>query len=327
MAVTRPLDPKIHGIRARRLHFIRKNKYAMQLDAQGYQSLASKLLNCQQTETLVCCAHCGSSWWVVTKCKQRVCPLCSYEQSQKRAHFLKAMTDHMQHPKLLTLTQPQVHTDPKEAIHFIRNSFAKLRKTKVFQPVVGGAYAIEVKPNEDGFHVHMHVLIDAPYLPYQRIFSAWKKILQSDCPQIDIRSAKDAKAREYVAKYAAKGAGFDLHPDNVVRWYEATKGERLWATFGKWYNATLEELDPDYTERDQKVTCPNCKSVGTIFYARDGPFLFGNQDWQTIRKFYEYADEERRPIEGAAAAISEPWTEDEIKERKCKTSSTESTTP
>lgn len=325
MAFTRPLEPKLRAIRARRLHFHRKNKYAMSLENSGYSDLARKLRDCQETESLVCCTHCGASWWIVTKCRQRVCPLCSFEQSKERAHYLKAMTGHMQHPKLLTLTQPLVRTDPKEAIHFIRHSFAKLRKTKLFQPVVGGAYNIEVKPKEEGYHVHMHVLMDAPFLPYQRIFSAWKKILQTDCPQIDIRSATDEKARDYVAKYAAKGAGFDLDPDNVVRWYEATKGERLWATFGKWYNAKLADLDPDHTAPEPKATCPNCKAVGTVFYARDGPFIYGNQDWQVLRKYYQTGDDDQRPIEGAQEAINEPWTEEEIKERKCKRSSTEPT--
>ena len=315
MALTRISEKFLPAVRKRRKHFARKRAYAEQFEAAGLPDVAQKLRDCQETEVLACCSHCGQSWWILNKCRLRVCPLCAYEVALLRGQFMLALTRNMQWPKLLTLTMPLWRYDPKEGISLLRESFAKLRKTKVFRPVVGGAYTIEVKVQDEGLHIHMHVLLDAPFLPYQRLFSAWKKILACEAPQVDIRAAPTEQARIYVAKYASKSASFDSAPDIIVRWYEATKGQRLFATFGKWYNAKIEELDKEVQPQTEKAHCPFCKTERTIFLARDGPYIYGHEEWQTVAGNFLRDGEWSRPIDGVDAEITDPIRPDEIAER------------
>lgn len=309
MPATRPIDPKAISYHKRRHHFIRKRAYAEVFEAAGYQKVAQQLRACEEVEVLACCSHCGKTWWITDRCKLRVCPLCSYKVAQERADFLKAMTRHMQHPKMLTLTMARWTEDPGDGIDHLRAAFNMLRRHKVFKPVIGGAYNIELKPKDNGWHIHMHVMIDAPFMPRQKLYTAWKFILHQSFTEVDIRSASDDKAKEYICKDASKSVSYDLNPHNIVAWYEATKGKRLFATFGKWYNAKIEDLDAEHAPFKAPSVCPFCGAEKTIYFARDGPFIFGNQDWQYLRPTLVGPDGEQRPIALAHEYIDNPHLE------------------
>jgi len=174
--------------------------------------------------------------------------------------------------------------DPHVGIKCLREAWNKLRRTKLMASVRGGCYSIEVKVKDEGFHIHMHALVDSGYLPYQKIFTAWREILGLTHVEVDIRCAEGQKAREYVSKYTAKSAGFENDEEAIVKWYKATKGERLFATFGAWYNAKLEELLPEEQIFVPKCVCPYCGKEGTVYLARDGPYVYGHEIWRKIEQ-------------------------------------------
>ena len=294
-----PLPPSPESydrIRRRAKYFRKKNFLAALFREHGETVAADHLQECQETEQVVFCTHCGGVWHVVSKCRSRVCPLCGYELAKERAKYLLAMTHHMAHPKLLTLTIERWLKDPHDGVRYLKKCFTKLRGTKLFKPCVGGAYQIELKRKPDGWHIHVHALLDCPYMPYQKIFSAWRSIAGIDVPQVDIRSAADPKAREYVCKYASKSAGYDSNPEDMVAWYRATKGERLWGTFGKWYNAKIQDLDPVGFVQLPPKECPFCKSIGTTMLARAGPFIYPPEDWRVLAHVICPNGEYSRPI-------------------------------
>lgn len=249
----------------------------------GHAQIAGSLRNCSTTESLVGCSHCGKSWWIVTKCRLRVCPICSKSEALDRAALIKAVTHSMQHPKMLTLTMPVWTRNPRDGIRFLRASFTKLRRTKLGRSIRGGAYQIELKPKPEGWHIHLHAIIDAPFLPYQRIFSEWSRIVGVDVPQVDIRAAESARAKRYICKYVSKTGDIDASPESIVDWYLATKGQRLWACFGQWYHADLAQFGITPSAKSGPSICPHCGAEKTIFYARDGPYVFGMDVWKLIQ--------------------------------------------
>jgi len=271
-------------LNAKKLAWIRLNrKYAGIFHDAGYSNLAMKLYDCETTELLVACSHCTHHFYVIDHCNQRVCVLCSFSVARQRSQFLLRMTAQMKFPKLLTLTMPAWTDNPRTGVIFLRRCFTQLRRTKLWASVRGGAYLIELKPHDDYWHIHLHALIDAPYMPYQKIFSEWRRITGNRVPQIDIRSAHEAKSRTYIAKDASKTIVFYVPPDRIVEWYEATRGLRLFSAFGTWYNKlTNVRLDPQ-GQPLPPIACPNCHSVGTMFYARDGPYIYGHDTWSQIR--------------------------------------------
>ena len=215
-----------------------------------------------------------------------------------------AMTAHMTHPKLVTLTIERWDDDPREGIRYLRAQTNRMRRTKLFSCVKGGAYQIELKRKPIGWHIHIHLLLDAPYIPYQKLFSEWKRITGQAYVSTDIRSASTRAAREYVVKYPTKSASFDTHPETIVDWYEATKGLRLFATFGKWFNATLSSIDPEVPQSDKGIPCPKCGEVKTCFYVRDGPFIFGGDAWRDVEAKFSDGTPLLRILEGSQEILA-----------------------
>lgn len=296
MQDTRPIDTLTNRIQRQAPHFFRKRRYAQAFRAAKFTDVADALFACGEQETLALCSSCGGHWYVTVKCRLKICPLCSFKKSKERANYLKAMTAGMQYPKMITLTMPLWKSDPRTGIKTIRDAFTKLRREKLFKQVKGGSYQIEVKIKPNGWHIHIHTLVDAPFIPQQKLWSAWGRIIGIKCPQVDIVAATNDKIKEYVCKYAAKSADFEQEISNIVRWYQATKGLRLFATFGAWFNYVQPSLEDEEDQETPKATCPHCQAQGTMFFARDGPFVYGGKQWPLLESTFVGEKPYFRPI-------------------------------
>ena len=301
---SKPKSTTVHDVATRRRrHYVRKRKYAEAFERAGEEHIAERLRACGEEEVKAGCQNCGHSWWVVDRCRLRVCPLCAWRISRQRADYIIAMTRCMSHPKFVTLTMPLWVDDPRDGIKFLRDSFSRLRRRPLWKRVRGGAYTIELKRKPGGWHIHLHCLLDAKFIPYRNLWADWKSCVGAECPQVDIRAASSANAKSYICKDAAKSAAFDTDPNHIVDWYRATKGLRLWGTFGLWYNSTIHELGNELDLPDAAPACPNCGMQHTTFLARDGPFIFGHDDWAKL-EFDICGDEGySRPLPGMAEAL------------------------
>jgi len=256
-----------------------KHAIADALEASGHHETAEKLRSCHEKKELVFCRRCAKTWYVVIHCRQRICPICSYQTAWQRAIALIELAKRTKHPKLITLTISRWKGSPRNGIVFLREAFNALRKTPLFKNVKGGAYQIELKRKPDGWHIHLHALLDSPYIPYQHLFSRWTEIVGQCYAAVWISAAKSEKEIAYVCKYASKAAGFEGTPDDAVAWWAAVKGSRLFTTFGDYYSIKLDELLNDKNEDQQKYVCPHCGQPHTMIRARDGPYALGRELW------------------------------------------------
>lgn len=273
-----------------------KNKIADALDAHGHTRPSITLHQCAEEELLLICQNCATQKYVTFHCQSRICPVCSWKTAKDRARFADALLAQMKYPKFLTLTMPRWTSDPRDGIKHIRSAFTKLREQKLWRGVKGGLYQIELKEKSDGWHIHIHILMDAPYIPKQHIFSAWRDALNLNYASIDLKACRTKQQRDYVTKYVSKAETFKGDADAVVRWYEATKGSRLFGTFGTWYNAKLEDLlNPDEHEIFRPC-CTACGMEGMMFFARDGPFIFGHDRWLEEGGSWIGSSEISRPV-------------------------------
>lgn len=272
-----------------------KKSIAHELIENGHDTAGTNIGKCSQTELLLCCEACGHTKYVTYRCQARLCPICSWTLSRERAQFSEALLAQMKYPKFLTLTMRTWEGSPRDGIKYLRDCFNKLKAQKVWKCVKGGCYQIELKPKDNGWHIHIHVLFDAPYIPKQKLFSAWREILQQKYVAIDIRACRTKAQRSYVVKYVSKNENFHNDPALAVEWYEATKGSRLFGTFGSWYNAKLEELLNPEEFTVWRPACENCGDENHMFFARDGPFIFGDL-WEDRRNYLIGTQPVERPI-------------------------------
>ena len=167
-------------------------------------------------------------------CRQRVCPICSHYRSYKLRQHLQSHYDRMRNPKLLTLTLAKSTLPLDQLVSKLLKHFARLRRRAVWLASVrSGCWVLEwtYSQTDNTYHVHLHVLIDARYIPQTWISSTWKT-LTGDSYIVDIRTANH-NAPRYLAKYMAK-QGQALPPvGRLPGWLKQTKSRRGYGSFGQ----------------------------------------------------------------------------------------------
>lgn len=210
------------------------------------------------------CTDCGHSGKVREMCGMKICPDCIQKRILTLFARYRPHVENFKSPKLLTLTVRNFPTINNDRVRFILKAFSKLRRRKVFRCVRGGVYFVETTNTGNGWHIHIHAVIDSPYLPRndrvvgKRRIKGIKSIWESytDSFIVDIRKVKSGKsglaesikrAFGYVSgSKKKKPNGEHLLPkitkDSDLLIYELALDQvRLAGTFGSMYNIDSKE--------------------------------------------------------------------------------------
>jgi hypothetical protein len=263
-----------------RYAIIAKEARAEAFTRAGLEKIAEKLHSCTVEKHLVYCGHCHETWYVTTQCRQRTCPICAWRVARDRGDWLVAMTRKMSYPKKLELTMPAGDGTPRERIALLRKKINQLRAHKIFAGVKGGAYQIELKWNNDHWHIHCHMIFDGPFIDQRALAEVWGSLWGLETAVVYIRACPGEAELRYAVKYACKVSTSDLENDLIVQWYDAVKGSRLFTTFGTFYNFEVEQDDVEADEDAHAPECPYCHTPGTVRRARDAV-------WAVDREFRE----------------------------------------
>lgn len=250
----------------------------------GLPDQARKLEDCTKVRTLWLCEGCKSHWYVPIHCHSRLCPVCNATKSRKNAMLALTLFGRAQSPRWCTLTMKRVQ-DLHEGVQRVRHALRNLRHSPRFRNVIaGGFYQIEIKPKPDGWHVHVHCLLDSKYLVWRQLMAAWCRGIRQPWASIDIQRVTGRQVVAYVTKYVTKPADIiDMAPHQLRQFVAATHRLRLCATFGTWYNVTLAkllELPPPTL-----CICPHCLRPDLCYPARAGPRHWP-QYWTEFRAMY-----------------------------------------
>lgn len=258
---------------------IANQKLAKRLHKLGSLNYARSLQDCMTSAGAWCCKDCGAVTWHVNHCRQKLCAACGTQYAWARARIGRAITKRMKAPKFLTLTMRRVPR-LKDGMRKLRRAIVRFRHLKfIRERVKSGFYVIEAKPKEDGWHVHAHCVIDAPYLPQAILSKAWARCVRQDYGVTDIRRISSARVARYVVKYCGKPPRLDSWTDGQLQEYvQALHNTRMLSKFGEAYAMELPECERQ-TDVAQ-LTCPACGRQGTMFPAKGAARTIG-QDWRT----------------------------------------------
>lgn len=199
----------------------------------------------------VFCEHCGFTVAVPVYCKNRFCPTCSHHRNRLIRHKLTTFLEsiHLRKYdsfKFLTLTirnNPDLKCMTDELI----TSFRKLRQRAFWKKHVrGGACVIEAKPGKDGWHVHLHIVIESAFIPYQALLSEWTAV--STGTGVYIKKLHGSQVVGYLTKYLTKQECTQAEQKNMT---DILKGRRLFVPFGSWFDP-IRKIPPI------KFRCPGC---------------------------------------------------------------------
>jgi hypothetical protein len=165
------------------------------------------------------CSSCHKDHFDPRKCGSRLCPFDARRLARERVDLYMDLVTRMRSARFLTFTRPLIPytASLKDGLRKIRRAFNRLLRAKVFGAVKGGVYSIEIVLRPGGFHVHLHVLLDAVWIENRNeegrpLETAWKRCLEREGVEmgelravVDVRKA-DRETIKEVLKYTVKGA-------------------------------------------------------------------------------------------------------------------------
>jgi hypothetical protein len=243
---------------------LEREQVKFRLYGEGANDLGNTLANCGLPLPLVCVC-CGNDRAVETSCRKRWCPACQWQIQRKRIDRFSGAVSLMKWPAFLTLTQTN-DPDP-EKIRDLRQAWSRMRRRKIFvDKILGGVAAIEVTNHGNGWHPHLHAIIDCEWLSVHtpaptwrdshdvfvqkcehaqnELSSVWAGVLGQPEAIVWVTRMKDLDRLRYSLKYACKGSDLVKSPDPIAPLIRVLDRSRLVSAFGNLHGRTSEmELD------------------------------------------------------------------------------------
>lgn len=247
------------------------------LRAEGRDDLADVLKKCR-VQIEIECLCCGSRKRVNKGCKKRWCPVCGPKVTAARYARVAPIAARMQWPLavMLSMVNPR---DIAGCVEKLASAFRGFRKTEFWKKTVrGGFVGYEMTHTGNGVHVHLHMLIDCPWLAVTtraplrhhnrqererrakaaqaELSAVWAGYLGQPQAVVWVRRA-DKNALAETIKYPFKPANFQKLKCSVSEIIDEIDDGRRVASFGNCHGSAKSFLgrDPElYIER----LCPTC---------------------------------------------------------------------
>lgn len=197
------------------------------------------------------CTACGYTFKAPLSCSDRFCPVCSSPRRRRTAAKLRALVTQIHPPfahsfKHLTLTIRN-HPDLPWMHRTLLQSFRRLRSHLLWQRTVrGGAFVFETTGQPGNWHLHLHAILEARYIPWSLLHDRWQKV--SAGRGVYITTAPPKRICWYLTKYLTKN---QLSAEASRSASKDLASTRLFTTFGTWHNISIKLPHIGYP-------CPKC---------------------------------------------------------------------
>lgn len=270
------------------------------LEQEGRLDLSEQLRRCGQKVVLrsICC---GDARLGMTRCKNKWCPSCARSLAAERSNRLQQVVQTFEWPLFVTLTMRNVDDLKADAVRDLRRAFGRWRRMKDNKAITGGVASVEVTNIGNGWHPHLHMVIDCAWLGPARLRPArwesqekkaecyrqakiqmehtWAKALRQDVAVVHAKRC-DAKtiARE-VLKYSVKGTDLVNAPENIGSLIDCLKRTRLVTTFGTVHGFKFKASD----EGREPCFCNECLEAAAWLPQEVWCSRFGGDRWRVAQ--------------------------------------------
>jgi len=235
---------------------IHKNTVAAKLREAGRVQEALKLENCHTHYTIAICSGCNRVNKFPNRCDLFFCAECQPRLSQDRKKAVEWWTREIHQPKHVVLTVKNVAFLTIWHVREFRKWFTNLRRSKFARNWLGGFYSIEVTNEGNGWHLHLHALIDARYIDKFGLSDAWNKATNGFGRIVDVRDARGKNYLAEVTKYCVKGVQLAAWTkEQIATFIDAFTGVRTFGVFGSLYGARTKFAEWWKSVRDKKPQC------------------------------------------------------------------------
>lgn len=245
--------------------FHHKAAIASKLRQAGNSELARTLDECHTTFTTGHCLSCGHAWKFANRCDNKLCPVCQPRLQRQRVREVSWWTERINQPKHVTLTLANTPDFTKSHVLEAKRMLTRLRRSAFARSWRGGFYSWEVTNEGKGWHLHVHLLVEAKWIDAPGLARAWQSASRGAGYIVKVRDARGKSYLHEVTKYVAKGSQVAAWtPADILAYTAAFDGIRTFGTFG-----ALWKLRPDWRryllECRRPTTCPLCESDKIFF--------------------------------------------------------------
>lgn len=256
-----------------------RNALLDRLLEEDADDLAKPLQACGQDVGLIC-TSCGGRHTVQTHCRSRWCPSCAPIVSAERHRRWRVVIEKLEWPLFVTLTIP--NSEDPESLRFLRKSWGKFRRRKIIkQQVKGGVATFEVTNKGNGWHPHLHAVMDCEWLAIntppprrgdrkdviaekcrraqEELTAAWSDMINVPWSSVWVRRVYGKDISAEILKYAVKGSELIDSPDPIAPMLRVIKSTRMLSGWG-----SLFPLPSPDEEQSPGVACTACGAVKSM---------------------------------------------------------------
>jgi hypothetical protein len=241
---------------------------AAKLRSVGSHDIAQALESCHTSQGFAECNGCKRVRTFWNRCDRFFCPCCTPRLARERRKSIEWWTAEINQPKHLVLTTRNTDHLSQAKVKGIIRALQKLRRRSVARSWRGGCWSLEITNEGRGWHLHLHLLIDAPWVDIEGVSRQWGTLVGQDYAIVKV---KDCRQRDYLAevtKYAVKGSTIAAWTgEQITHFVNAFTGVRTFGVFGSLYGKRTQwrEWIKSVTQDRQACEC-GCKQW-TIFDA------------------------------------------------------------
>jgi hypothetical protein len=240
---------------------IHKNCVAAKLREAGMSAEASTLENCHSYYTFVICNECGLTRKFPNRCDLFYCPECGHHLQAHAARQVEWWTKLIHQPKHVVLTIKNIYDLTSGHVDELRKMFGQLRRRKFCRNWDGGFYRIQCTNDGNGWHLHLHILVNAKWIDQDELKQQWLSVTRGFGYIVKVRDCRAGQYLHIVTQYVAKGSELAAwKPSELVTFIRAFNGRRTFGVFGKLYGARTKfaEFIASIRETSPKCECGSC---------------------------------------------------------------------
>ena len=249
-----------------------KFSVAAKLKEAGMREEAEVLEDCHSRLIYAQCDSCRAVQVFRNRCDRFYCPECQPKLAKRRAASVAWWTVEVTQPKHVVLTVQNLPDLSREHVAELRRWFTRLRHRKFARNWRGGFYSVEVTNEGRGWHLHLHVLVDARWIDAAELARQWASVTRDFGKIVKVKDCRKADYLAEVTKYTVKGSDLARWPaSEIATFIRAFDGVRTFGVFGSLYGKRTEFAEWLKSIRDHKPKCP-CGCQSMTFYS-EGEWL------------------------------------------------------
>lgn len=234
------------------------------LKEEGEKDLLRKIEICQEPVVLKCLT-CDTLKVINQSCKRKWCPCCASRLAAVRSAELTFIVERFRWPLFVTLTMKNCADLDSASIRKLRRAFGHLRHRKLWTSrVTAGVAAVEVTNIGNGWHPHLHAVIDCQWLSYktppprprdsteiirEKCHSAaveleriWSKLLGQETSSVKVKRANASTVAKEVLKYTVTNEALVECEGRIGDLLRALDSCRLMTTFGTAHGSKVKDI-------------------------------------------------------------------------------------